>query len=85
IIKIDTLKCLRTGTITYINNLTISMHTPRHLGNRGKSIIIWRAQSSVTSRNGNFLIPAEGGRCLPARDRIYSASRNIGIKIVENK
>ena len=33
----------------------------------GKSIIIWRAQSSITSRNGKFRIPAEGGRCLPAR------------------
>ena len=34
---------------------------PTSFGQYGKSIIIWRAQSSITSRNGKFRIPAEGG------------------------
>ena len=42
------------------------MHTPRHLG-IGEKYYYLRAQSSITSRNGKFRIPAEGGKCLPAR------------------
>lgn len=57
----DTRKCLRTGTITCINNLTISMHTPRHLGNRGKVLLfgVRNLPSLVETESSVYLLKEE--------------------------
>jgi hypothetical protein len=59
-------KCLRTGASACINNLTISMHTPRHLSNRGKVLLFgMRNQPSLVETEVFLSLLKDEGAYLP--------------------